>query len=124
MAKVPYKNVLIVRQESLGKDLISLEEYLGSEHHVATAISWEPADSFHYVRGGAPSELKKASKQNICCALAEELSIYRNLIEMAANDLWQKDQTLTKSHEICQFSSWQELEHACAGWRKTSPYGY
>lgn len=120
MSQSPEKGILVVRQESLGKDLMSLEMFLESTPSEAKDdVLWQPADSYHFVRGGAPSELNKAATQNICCALQDEMKVYRDLIERAAN-LLETHETLAKIHDICQFSTFQEFESTCKGWNPPS----
>jgi hypothetical protein len=103
----------VIRQESLEKDLVSLEVHLGQSLKEASRIPWHPPDSFHFVRGGAPSRLDRDATHNLCCAIQDELSIYHQLLERATNDLQKKQETLTQTYEICHFQSAQDLESAC-----------
>jgi hypothetical protein len=113
LAKTPGKGIFVIRQESLEKDLVSLEVHLGQSVKEASGILWHPPDSFHFVRGGAPSRLDRDATRNLCCAIRDELSIYHQLLERATNDLQKKQETLTQTYEICHFQSAQELESVC-----------
>ena len=113
MVQTPEKKLLTVRLESIEKDLISLEGYLRHET-VSKKIYWHPPDSFHFTRGGAPSQLDKAGTHRLCCLLLQETTIYRQILHQTINPLEKKDQSMQQIHEICKFSSWDEYNSECS----------
>jgi len=114
MVETPSKKLLVVRLESIDKDLVSLEVYLGNDPTAASKIFWHPPGSFHFTRGGAPSQLDKTGTQSLCCVLFGEFTLYRGLLQQASNPLEKKEQSLQKIHDLCQFSSWDEMETECS----------
>jgi len=108
-------SLLVIRLESIEKDLVALEAYMGQDRATASKILWHPPDSFHFVRGGVSSQLDKTGTRNMCCILLQEMVLYRELLHQASNPLEKKEQSLQQIHELCHFSSWDELRTHCNG---------
>jgi len=50
----------------------------------------------------------------LCCALSEEMDIYRNLMKLAVNlNEREKETTVRNAAKQCGFTSWKEMEKHC-----------
>lgn len=114
MLQTPNKKLLVVRLESIEKDLVSLEVYLGKGKMEASKIFWHPPDSFHFVRGGAPTQLDKIGTHSLCCLLFGEMTLYREMLQQSSNPLENKEQSLQQIHDLCRISSWDDMKTECS----------
>lgn len=100
----PETNVLLLRSEHLWSDINALEKQLGGN---ATFHSLDNSEEYH-----APND--EATYGPFCCAMMEELSTYRRLLNLAVNlDTKSKETTLTEASKRCGFDSWKEMEKQC-----------
>jgi hypothetical protein len=103
--------VLVVRTDSLWQDLKDLDIWLGGKGEFGQAEgSAVTHGSEHYHHS---QELSEKATTHFCCALQEELTLYRELIERAEN-LEDKEQELRNSVQRCGAKSWQKLLDTCS----------
>jgi hypothetical protein len=95
----------VVRQESLKQDFVDLEGYFGG---AVTKVF--PADSQHYLTVRMNTAISTQATQNLCCALQDEIGLYRELIRRAENlDPTSKEQTLDQTFQTCGLSSDEQV---------------
>lgn len=105
--------VLVVRIESLWQDFKDLDVMLGGN------------GNFGAIEGTHDSHGSETYKKNVtklsmdqysllCCALSEEMDIYRNLMKLAVNlNESEKETTVGNAAKQCGFPSWKEMEKHC-----------
>ena len=100
------KSVLVARSESIWEDLNNLELSLGG-YDGAFGVTEESLDS----RGKINHSADYAS---LCCALIDEIQIYRYLLEHAVNLAKEaKEETMAEAVNKCGFSSWNAMIDQC-----------
>ena len=106
--------VLVVRTESLWKDFKDLDVQLGG------------SGNFGAIEGTRDSHGSETYKKNVttpsldqysllCCALSDEMELYRHLMNRAVNlNGDEKETTILNAAKQCGFSSWKEMEKQCS----------
>lgn len=106
------KGIMVIRQESLAKDLTALDDFLGDGKSTPTRPEdWRRPDSRHYLTGRVSNSLSAPSIRSLCCLLQQEISIYENLVRAAENlNPSEKQDTLMNSLRSCGAEeSWEDL---------------
>lgn len=123
------QTILVLRTESLWDDLKELDIFLGGNgyfrkeglrvsHVVDDHNNQHQQGQQHTVYKDA-AVLSPHGGKLLCCAMHEELAVYRELLLRAANlNATQKKETLSAALELCRATSWPGLVKAC-GMRKS-----
>ena len=103
--------VLVVRTPHLWEDMKKADETLGGAGYFSQAGLRISHQSEHF---DDMAVLDHTQTLPICCALGDEMAIYKELIERSINlDEVQKQSTLKEALTICRVQSWEELIHMC-----------
>ena len=111
----PDKEVLVVRMEHLWDDLKALDRQLGGTGNFGAQV-----EGFAYTHGSeryssTGERVLDTSVQLFCCALQNELRIYRELLHAAVNlHEHDKRETTQAAALRCGWKSWEEMDRTCA----------
>lgn len=111
--KYPSKGVLVVRTESLWDDLKDLDLKLGGYGSFGSLEGIKDSHgSEKYKKTNEP--LSERGYTLLCCALRDEMHIYKRLIERSVNlDEVSKNATITSAANRCGFQTWDEMVDSC-----------
>ena len=111
--RYPNKNVLILRTESLWDDLKDLDTQLGGYGVFGQREGYKDSHGSENYRQSKDT-LSAADYGVLCCALLDEMNIYRDLLKRAVNfDDAAKNSTITSAANKCGFSSWNDMVDQC-----------
>jgi hypothetical protein len=108
----PTKEVLVVRTESLWQDLGDLDRLLGGDGAFGDlhGSSVTHGSENHKNR----RSISESGAKLLCCALQDELNIFRDLMHRATNlDEKTKLESSLKTVVRCGAESWEDLEKEC-----------
>lgn len=109
----PDREVLVVRTESLWKDVKDLDILLGGTGSFGEIEGTRDSHgSEHYKRSN--STFSDSDYGLMCCALRKEMILYHRLVSLSVNlDNAAKEQTIALTSRKCGFSSWDEMMSVC-----------
>jgi len=109
----PDKGVLVVRTEFLWDDIKDIDMMLGGKGTFGEIEgSRDSHGSEQYKRSN--KTLSVADYGSLCCALMQEMDIYRRLVELAVNlDEDATKATIASTAQKCGFSSWDAMMAHC-----------
>ena len=109
----PDKEVLVVRTESLWKDVKDLDIMLGGKGTFGEIEGTRDSHgSEHYKRSN--TTFSTSDYGLLCCALSNEMDLYRRLVELAVNlNTAAKQHTIASTTRKCGFSTWDEMMSVC-----------
>eukprot|EP00977_Amphora_coffeiformis_P018516 scaffold6562_cov163-Amphora_coffeaeformis.AAC.3 len=103
--------VLVVRTPHLWDDMATADRALGGTGYFSQSglkVSHQ-SESF-----GEKAVVPAGHALSVCCALSDELAVYKELVERAMNlDDAARQATLTEALDVCQVDSWEGLIDAC-----------
>lgn len=109
----PSKAVLVVRTENLWDDLKDLDLKLDGYGSFGGLEGSKDSHGSEQYRN-TNNTLSSQDFTQLCCALQDEMHIYRRLLERSVNlDEASKNATITGAARRCGFSSWNEMVDAC-----------
>lgn len=111
--RYPENGVLVVRTSSLWEDLKDLDILLGGNGNFgAVEGTRDSHGSEKYKRDN--TTLSTEEYGLLCCALLDEMKLYKGLVERAVNlDEASRAETIVSAVRQCGFSSWSEMAIAC-----------
>lgn len=111
----PEKDVLVVRTESLWDDLKNLDIQLGGYGYFGQREGYKDSHgSEKYKQKTDTDSLSTGEYSLLCCALQDELDIYRDLLQRAANlNDEEKEFTILNTAKKCGFPSWNDMVRQC-----------
>ena len=113
LAKYPDKDVLVVRTESMWDDLKDLDLKLGGYGIFGQREGYKDSHGSETYKQEKDS-LSGEEYSLLCCALQEDMDVYRQLIMRAVNlDEEDKYATIAKTAERCGFPSWDDMVRQC-----------
>jgi hypothetical protein len=112
IGKFPSKEVLVIRTENLWQDLGDLDRLLGGDgafgHLYGSSVTHGSEN--HKNR----RSISEAGVKLLCCALQDELNIFRDLVNRATNlNDETKQESSLKAVTRCGAESWEDLEKQC-----------
>jgi hypothetical protein len=112
IARFPSKEVLVVRTEDMWQDLVNLDRLLGGDgvfgHLHGSSVTH--GSEKHKDR----RSISESGAKLFCCALQDELRIFRDLMNRATNlDRETKLESSLKTVIRCGAQSWEDLEKQC-----------
>jgi hypothetical protein len=113
IARFPYKEVLVVRMEELWQDLGDLDRLLGGDGtfgdlHGSSITHGSQHHKYH-------RSISESGAKLLCCALQDEMRIYRDLMNRATNlDKETKLESSLQTVTRCGAESWEDLQRQCA----------
>lgn len=109
----PDKEVVVVRTESLWKDVKDLDIMLGGKGTFGEIEGTRDSHgSEHYKRSN--TTFSTSDYGLLCCALSNEMDLYRRLVELAVNlNTAAKQHTIASTTRKCGFSTWDEMMSVC-----------
>ena len=108
----PDRDVLVVRTENMWDDLKDLDLKLGGYGIFGEREGYQ--DSHGSETYKKKDALSVEEYGLICCALRDEMELYRQLLERAINlDAAAKETTIVDTAKRCGFSSWDDMVHQC-----------
>lgn len=118
------RSILALRTESLWQDLKELDIFLGGNgyfrkeglrvSHIHDPSVVEEKSKKRTSLYKDPATLSPHGGKLLCCALQDELAIYRELIVRATNlNDTEKNKTLVAALELCRATTWPGLVRGC-----------
>jgi hypothetical protein len=112
IARFPSKEVLVVRMEELWQDLGDLDRLLGGDGtfgHLHGSSITHGSQHHKYHRS-----VSESSATLLCCALQDEMRIFRDLMNRATNlDKETKLESSLQTVTRCGAESWEDLQKQC-----------
>jgi hypothetical protein len=112
IARFPSKEVLVVRMKELWQDLGDLDRLLGGDGtfgHLHGSSVTHGSQHHKYHRS-----ISESSAKLLCCALQDEMRIYRDLMNRATNlDKETKLESSLQTVTRCGAESWEDLQKEC-----------
>jgi hypothetical protein len=112
IGKFPSREVLVVRMENLWQDLGNLDRLLGGDGtfgdmHGTSITHGSQHQKYH-------ESLTESSAKLLCCALQDEMQIFRYLLNRATNlDQETKLESSLQTVTQCGAESWEDLQKQC-----------
>ena len=114
--RFPDKEILVVRTHRLWEDIQELDIWLGGSGDFGGAEGSAVTHGSEHHRDSHKNEyLSEAASQQLCCSLLQDMTVYRELIQTAAN-LNEAAKTAELAYLVsrCSARSWSELTESCS----------
>lgn len=113
LANFPDKDVIVVRTESMWDDLKDLDLKLGGYGIFGQREGYKDSHGSETYKQ-EKDVLSGDEYSTLCCALQEEMDMYRQLVMRAVNlDEEDKYATIANTAERCGFPSWDDMLQQC-----------